>query len=136
LVKTIESVDDPLVPGSGSVTFAIEVINQGTVNATMIEVTDYIPAGLTLSDFTWTDNGDGTATFNQQLNVQAGLSQVIYITFTVDADASGTINNYAEISEAFDDEGNPGDDIDSTPDDNNNNDPLTDDVTDNSNGDE
>lgn len=48
----------PVQPSSDS----IEVINQGTVDASNIEVVDYIPVGMSLADTNWTDNGDGTVT--------------------------------------------------------------------------
>jgi len=33
------------------------VFNQGTVDASNIEITDYIPTGLTLNDSNWTQSG-------------------------------------------------------------------------------
>lgn len=45
------------------VIFTITVYNQGTVTAQNIELTDYIPNGLTLNDGDWTNNGDGTASY-------------------------------------------------------------------------
>ena len=50
--------------GFGGVLFRT-VENQGEVTADNIEVTDYLPTGLSLSANAtgWTDNNDGTATF-------------------------------------------------------------------------
>jgi uncharacterized repeat protein (TIGR01451 family) len=108
-----------VAPGS-DVTFTITVTNQGNVDATDISLVDYIPAGLTLNDADWADNGDGTASLVAALAaLAAGDSTTVDITFTVNSDASGTLNNYAEISSA-DDDGNPATpaptDIDSIPD--------------------
>lgn len=43
------------IPGE-TVTFLIEVFNQGTVAATDLTVTDYLPAGTQLADTDWSDN--------------------------------------------------------------------------------
>ncbi len=102
-------------PGD-SVSFIISVINQGEVDASNITITDYIPAGLTLNDSDWTDNGDGTASITYTDVLVAGDTISVEITFSVDSDAAGVINNFAEISEAYDSEGNLGNDIDSMPD--------------------
>ncbi len=92
----------------GNVTFEIEVFNQGTVDSGNITLTDYIPAGLTLSDTHWTQSGNmATRTLS---NIAAGSSRKVTITFTIDQSAPTTMKNYAEISE------DSGDDCDSTPD--------------------
>ncbi len=103
-------------PGE-TVTFTIEVFNQGAVDATDIAVVDYVPAGLTLADGNWTDNGDGTATLNTPIAgpLTPATSTTVDISFTIDADASGTLVNWAEIAGASDGDGNPATDIDSTP---------------------
>ena len=108
---------NPVVhPGSG-ITFEIEVFNQGNVAASNIQVTDYIPTGLTLNDANWTAAG-GKATLNTKIgSLAAGASTKVEITFTVNSDFTGKAVNTAEISEA-----DGGDDIDSTPDDNKDND--------------
>jgi len=117
------------VPGD-TVTFTIALENQGETDAANVEVVDYLPAGLTLTDPDWTDNGDGTATLNTAVaSIPVGTSTTVDITFTVDADASGTIDNWAEISGATDADGNPAIDIDSIPDANNDDTFLTDDDT-------
>lgn len=61
LTKVVSS-SAPYIPGE-DVTFTIEVTNQGTLPATDIEITDYVPAGLILNDSDWTDNG-ATATYD------------------------------------------------------------------------
>jgi len=113
------------------VVYTIMVTNQGTIAAANIVVSDYIPAGLTLTDAAWTEAPAGTATLNTPIaSLAAGASTTLTIAFTLDPGVTdGTIlTNYAEISAADNAlTGQPGDDVDSTPGDN---------VTDNSNGDE
>ena len=117
LIKTIDSGANlaTVAPGD-TVTFTIEVFNQGTEDATAVEIADYIPAGLTLADADWTESA-GVATLNTPIAALAvGDSTTVDITFTVDAGADGTINNFAEISAALNGAGEPVEDIDSTPD--------------------
>ena len=99
-------------------------------------VTDFLPAGFSLNDAAWTDNGT-TATFTGG-PLAAGGSVDIPITLTADSATPGAAVNWAEISS---DGG--GTDVDSTPDDVQGNDaqpagPNTpgDNVIDNSGGDE
>ncbi|MBU0655118.1 MAG: DUF11 domain-containing protein [Gammaproteobacteria bacterium] len=128
----------PIKPGH-TVKFTVEVINQGTVEAKDVVVTDYIPTGLTLADAAWTDNTDGTATLTAPItSIPAGESATVQISFTVAETATaGDLTNTAEISSAKDAAGNPATDTDSTADANKGNDPVvTDDVTDNTGGDE
>jgi len=135
LMKVLSS-SGPFLPG-GDVTFTITVFNQGTEVAQNIEITDYTPTGLTLNDSDWADQGNGTATATIAGPLNPGDSESIDITFTIPADATnGSYENFAEISAAQDEDGNPGEDIDSTPDNDPDNDNYTDDVTDNSNDDE
>ena len=138
------------VSAGDTVTFNIEIINQGNVTATNIGVVDYTPTGLTLADSAWTDNGDGTATLNTPIaSLAAGASTTVTISFTVDVDAAaGDANNWAEITGGtpVDPDGNPIPDLvdsDSTPDTDKTNDNQPegpnqpgDDATDNTNGDE
>ena len=108
----------------------IEVINQGSVPATDIQISDYIPAGLTLNDAAWTENA-GIATLNTPIaSLAKGASMMVDIDFTIDADFMGTtIRNWAEISDAENPLGL--NDEDSTPDDINfNQDEETDDLSD------
>ena len=46
------STELPIVPG-GTVIYDMEVFNQGTVDAFNIQLSDYTPTGLTLSDELW-----------------------------------------------------------------------------------
>ena len=106
-----------------TVTFNVEVFNQGGVSASNIQITDYIPGGLTLSDSNWTQSGNKATRVISSLS--SGQSVVLPITFRIASDAPRTIKNVAEISS---DDGN---DCDSTPDQDNTNDGT---VTDNAIG--
>jgi len=127
----------PVTIGS-NVTYDIEVCNQGTVDAQNVEVVDYLPAGLTLNDPAWTLAANGNAYQTIPGPIAPGTCTTIQITCTVAAfPSSGQFQNFAEISEAEDGDGNNPPDIDSDPDDDDSNDgPVTDDDTNNTNGDE
>ncbi|MFV0373526.1 SdrD B-like domain-containing protein [Microbacterium sp.] len=124
LRKTLAEGQGDLVQLGDTVTFDIEVFNQGEVDATDIQVTDYIPEQLALADEDWTAAGDGLATIQIPGTLAAGESTVVQITFTVVL--GGTIDNFAEISEQTpvdengdvitDREGEPIVDVDSVPD--------------------
>ncbi|WP_157585430.1 SdrD B-like domain-containing protein, partial [Runella zeae] len=87
-------------PGS-TVKFTITIYNQGNVDATAIQVSDYIPTGLTLNDANWSVSG-GIATLNTPIgSLAAGASTTRDITFTVNAGFTGTAINKAEISSAI-----------------------------------
>lgn len=91
-----------------SVTFTITVFNQGTIDSGIVEITDYIPNGLTLTGSTWTQSG--SMAVRTIANIPAGENTPVDITFTIDNDAPKNINNFAEISD------DTGDDCDSNPD--------------------
>jgi len=102
------------------ITFNITIYNQGTLDAYNIEVVDYPPTGLTLSDANWS-----LSAFNEVFQTYAGPlapgdSIVLPITFEINANAAGgDTQNFSEISEADDDtdpNNPPPDDIDSDPD--------------------
>ena len=98
-------------------TFDVTVVNQGSVAATAIEITDYIPAELTLEDTDWTAAVGGlSATYNTPVNLGVGENIVIPITFRVNTGVTGSVVNRAEISDALDQFGEPAIDFDSTPD--------------------
>ncbi len=127
------------VKAGDTVTYTIEVLNQGTVDATGITITDYIPAGMTLdpADTTWTAGAGGTATATVASLAKGGTTTVDIKLIVASTAASGSLINAAEISAANDDQGAPATDIDSTPDTNSANEKgIVDDVTDNTDGDE
>ncbi|MBN8820717.1 MAG: carboxypeptidase regulatory-like domain-containing protein [Spirosoma sp.] len=112
-------------PGS-QVTFTVTVKNQGTQPAYNIQVTDYVPAGLTLNDANWNQSGS-LATLKTPISgsLAIGDSVKVNITFTVSSTVSGPIINKAEISSADNDtnpNNTPPTDVDSTPDQNPTND--------------
>ncbi len=114
LSKTVSpSTPAPYIAGS-PVTFRLTVTNQGNVAAQNIQLWDYIPAGLTLSDNTWTANG-GVASLNSPIaSLAPGASQTVEIDFVVAAGFAGTtVTNYAEIFSAANGQGL--NDADSTP---------------------
>lgn len=116
LVKSVSS-PGPFFPGD-DVLYTITVYNQGNVDANNIEITDYIPSGLSLSSNDnngWTDNGT-TATITIP-TIAVGGSYILNTLLTVSSSASvGDYVNYAEIS------GDDGDDVDSTADNDDGND--------------
>ena len=89
------------------VTFTITVFNQGNVDASNVEVIDYLPTGLELDDSAWADQGDGTATATIPGVIAAGASASIDVTMTITA--AGDLSNNAEItgSTAVDANGQP-----------------------------
>ena len=137
LEKTLDpNQQTPVFPGD-DVVFFIEVINQGSMDAYNIVVTDYIPAGMTLNDAGWSIAPGGTATKTIPGPLAAGTSSFVSITLTVDPSITGSsATNTAEISDAQDEDGNHPEDEDSRADSDPNNDPEVDGVTDNENGDE
>ncbi|TAG15779.1 MAG: DUF11 domain-containing protein, partial [Cytophagia bacterium] len=128
LRKTLASGQSASIVAGSTVNFTITVFNQGNVDATSIQLSDYIPTGLTLNDANWTAVGN-VATLNTPIaSLLAGQSTTRNITFTVGSSFVGTLRNSAEISSST-----GGLDIDSTPDNNPNNDgtPINDVITQN-----
>jgi len=120
LITTLAPGYSSTVNTGDEVGFTTTVYNQGEEQACNVEVTAYIPIGMSLSNnplnSIWTVNGtQATTTINTC--IQPGGAESVNIYLTLDSTASGSaINFYAEISQ---DDGN---DIDSTSDNSNNND--------------
>jgi len=116
LVKTLSAGQaNPVAPGD-VVSYTITVLNQGAVDASNVIVSDYIPAGFSLNDPSWSLVGT-TAMTTITGPIAAGSASTVTISLIVDpAAAAGTSVNYAEISGASDGSGNPVTDSDSTPD--------------------
>ena len=128
LRKTLAAGEDATVYPGETITFTIEVFNQGTVPASDIVIEDYVPAGLTAI---------GSTTLNIAGPIAPGASESVDISFTVDFTTTATtLENGAEIQSSVDDLGETPDDIDSTEDNDPNNDPTTDNEIDNGSGDE
>ena len=87
LTKTLNSSTVmPIIPG-GTVTFDLTVYNQGTLDAYNIQLSDYTPTGLTLSDPLWVDGGGTQVNLVTPIGfLGAGQSTVVTISYTVDAD--------------------------------------------------
>ncbi|MEM7386415.1 MAG: SdrD B-like domain-containing protein, partial [Verrucomicrobiota bacterium] len=115
LRKTL-AIGQPLNVNPGdSVTFTLEVFNQGAVTARNIRLVDYIPQGLTLTDPLWTETA-GVATYTIAGPLSAGTTQYVNVTFLVNGQGSKTISNQAEIADATDGDGQPVTDVDSVAD--------------------
>lgn len=138
LTKKLKAGQATTVKAGDTVTYTIEVLNQGTVDAKAITITDYIPTGMSLdpTDAKWTASGT-TATATVALLV-AGGTTTLDIKLIVDSKAAaGALTNAAEISAAQDDTGATATDIDSTANNNSADEKgIVDDVTDNTGGDE
>jgi len=99
-----------IAPGDDIVTH-VTVTNEGTVSSDEYELTVYIPSGLVLNDPTWTDNGDGSATYNGDEAVKLESGDTVKIPVTLTAETPGEKElTFAEIS------ADSGEDVDSTPD--------------------
>lgn len=125
LTKKLTDQSDPqaVVRAGDTVSFDIEVTNQGTMEATNIKVIDYIPAGFELNDANWTASADGTtATLNTPLHsdgttLASNTSTTVTIMLKAKDDVgTGPKTNYAEIFEASDKDGTVTPDNDSMPD--------------------
>ena len=131
LRKTVDSsTPGPYEQGS-NIAYVIEVFNQGTLDATNIEVTDYIPTGMSfVSSPDFSTTAPHTATI---ASLSAGTSTSLEITLQIDTGYMGTsISNNAEIT------ADDGDDVDSTPasEDGSTSDPNDDDIDDSTGGDD
>jgi len=137
LIKVLTSPTGPItIDPNTMITFTHTVYNQGDVTATNIVVNDFYPTGLILNDSNWSDSG-GVATITIPGPLAPGDEIDVDITFTLDPDVTpGSLTNIAEIESAQDGDGNPTNDVDSTPDDDPNNDPTVDNEIDNGGGDE
>ena len=130
LMKVVKAGSPASFKPGDNVTFTISVINQGTITATGVQVTDYIPTGLTLNDANWSVAGSNATLVTPIASIAPGATVTRDITFTISSTYQGaTIRNWAEISAATNALGLQ--DVDSTPDGVNFNQPgETDDLTD------
>ncbi|MFK8104610.1 MAG: hypothetical protein AB8G15_18950, partial [Saprospiraceae bacterium] len=115
LRKTLAAGEDDRVYTGENITFTIEVFNQGTLTASNIEITDYIPTGLTLNDGNWSGSGN-TASRIISGPIAPGASATVNITFTVNQATDGPIINRSEIKSADAPAGFNSIDVDSKPD--------------------
>ncbi|WP_255076982.1 SdrD B-like domain-containing protein [Lacihabitans sp. CCS-44] len=113
------------VVAGGQVTYDFEIINQGNQNATNIQISDYIPSGLTLADANWIQAGSVATLVTPFSLLTAGSTSNLSITFNVSPSATGSLTNSAEISSARGPVGEVVTDFDSTPDANSTNDGVS-----------
>jgi len=122
------------------VTFTITIYNQGSVDATNIVISDYIPNGFILSPNDangWLVASSSNAITNIPGPLPSGASTIIDIVLQVNDSGTGEVVNLAEITSFEDTNSNTPSDIDSTPDNDPNNDgEPTDNEINNANGDE
>ena len=107
-------VGSPYVTYGRDVRFAIQVFNQGNVAAQNIEVTDYIPSGLSFpseGNEGWSNN-DGLLTYTITDILQPSQATIISLTLEANGEGSDFIN-VAEISKAQDLQGGHPNDLDS-----------------------
>ena len=132
--------DGPFVYGQ-AVDFTIKVYNQGSIEASAIEITDYVPCGLLYDDSNdangWSySDATGIATVTLPGTLAPGDSTSIDVTFIVapcyEGDIASSWTNVTEISDSeSEDQDEEPDDVDSNPDDDQDNEgPSTDDETD------
>ncbi len=137
LMKTLADGQSASVTDGDDVTFTITIFNQGDMDAYAVEIIDYIPAGFSLNDADWQAVGPN-ALYQLSEVLPRGQQISVDITLTVtSAAAAGPVTNFAEVASALDQDGNPGEDIDSTPDlDPDNDGSVEDNITDGSFGDQ
>ncbi len=141
LVKTILT-PAPYAYGD-RITFQFEVLNQGNITATNVDVTEYTPCGYTYDIIdltpTWIEL-DGNLVTTVAGPIAPGMSETVTLELELQqCNDAGSHNNFGEISKSYDDEGEEttDDDIDSTADDEDDNDGESkDDNTSNEDGDE
>ena len=95
----VKTVDDALPQEGDSIVYTLTLTNNGPSNASSLEITDVLPAGITYVS----DNGGGSYASGTGLwtpaTLASGANVVINITATVDAGTGGTtITNTATIT--------------------------------------
>jgi len=132
LNKTLHVDQAPQVNPGATVVFTIKVVNQGQIPADSIEISDYLPTDMTLNDAAWTEVTPTLAT--RTLTVSDGdlplggllPGDFVDVNITVDlstlVEGGTSVTNFAEISGATDETGEPHQDTDSNLDSNPNND--------------
>ncbi len=123
LIKEIA--DDQVIRYGEPITFNITIFNQGGVIAPTVHINDYISSAYTfdadMNDGWEEEEGYVVTSLDEPL--LPGGQATISISLILNEGASGAeLLNYAEIGGVFDVDGNPIEDIDSTPDNRNDND--------------
>jgi len=140
LMKILAPGQSATVRPGDTIHYRIRVINQGAIPADNIVITDYVPAQMTFQPGITGNMSAGWAisggllqrTLNVSDELAAGgllpgdsIEVSLYLTLNNPLPAGLQIDNFAEITSATDENNDPQDDIDSTPDSNPNNDNLT-----------
>ncbi|MCU0345365.1 MAG: hypothetical protein MUC59_00370, partial [Saprospiraceae bacterium] len=120
LRKTLANGQPGTVAPGSTVTFTITVFNQGGIGATNVLVIDYLPTNLNFTAGNnpgWVNFGSGPTWFISSLPAGASVSRNIRLTVSANSPLT-TLNNYAEITAADDNDPNTFDlpiDVDSKP---------------------
>jgi|GEM_PF-467164 len=101
LQKVISSIQPQPILSGDVVTYQITVFNQGDISNEDIVISDYIPMGLSLADQNWSSLSPQLATYTIPGPLDSGESITFDINLKVEPTANGTITNYAEISQSF-----------------------------------
>jgi gliding motility-associated-like protein/uncharacterized repeat protein (TIGR01451 family) len=138
LVKMLAPGQATAVPVNSTINFRIKVTNQGNIAAQNVQIVDFLPVGLTLTDPDWTNLGNGKATYTLAGPIAPGATAFVDITFFVPQNTpQSAFVNIAEITSAADPSGIVRTDVDSSPDGTSSNDPIGgNDTVNNENGDE
>lgn len=102
----LDGQESPFCTGE-TVTFEIEVFNQGLLTNENILITNYFSNEFELVDGLWTDQGNGTATINLDCPLSPGQSEIVEISFQISnqvacsENAELTIDNFSEITVSF-----------------------------------
>jgi uncharacterized repeat protein (TIGR01451 family) len=122
LIKRLANGQEVQVETGDDVEYTIQVRNEGSAPASAVQLIDYIPTGFILSPvdpYGWVASADGrTATNSIVGEILPGGTVSINIVLRVTALDPATYINWAEILLVYDEEGNPHQDEDSTPNDN------------------
>jgi len=98
--KVIASTQPQPIEDGDTVTYEITLYNQGDITNTDILLSDYIPMGLTLVDPNWTGTGQ-IANLTIPGPVAPGDVVQLTLQLSVNPGINGTLTNYVEISESF-----------------------------------
>ncbi|MBE9536834.1 MAG: DUF11 domain-containing protein [Proteobacteria bacterium] len=94
-----KSVDTTTPASGGSITFTVGITNNGNNDATNVELTDLLPAGLSFSSYSSTFGSYSSSTGVWQVgDLAVSASQNLTIDATVPAAAGSTITNTASVS--------------------------------------
>ena len=99
LRKVLASPTSGVVAVGDTVVWTMTVLNQGDVIAESIELVDYVPADLTAADPAWTAGANGPV-ITIDGPIAPGAEASVTFATTVNAGATGNIDNLAEITAA------------------------------------